>query len=70
LKRAFPGENAKFRAFCGGEKLETEHLYHPSINELPRLRKSTLRLRGFLENVSKRDGEPGRAEPQEDPRAR
>jgi hypothetical protein len=32
LNRTFPGENAKNRAFCGGEKLETAAVYHNAIN--------------------------------------
>jgi hypothetical protein len=33
LNRIFPGENAKNRAFCGGEKLKAAAVYHAAINQ-------------------------------------
>jgi hypothetical protein len=33
LNRTFPGENAKIRAFCGGEKLKAAAVYRAQINQ-------------------------------------
>jgi hypothetical protein len=48
LKCIFPGENAKYRAFCGRKKLKAASVYPPAINQSAVPSKSALRLLIFI----------------------
>jgi hypothetical protein len=61
LNRTFPGENAKIRAFSGGEKLKTAAVYQTRIKHDAGPLKSRLRLRCLYLSYSRTRGNPSGA---------